>query len=290
MAWFDGILEAGGEALKGAGANLLESGLGCWKACSDMVIGYCTQDPTSLGPWRTISVLYGSFLGVGASLMTLYFVMGWLRESVDIRTTFTAENLFKMFIRLIITAALLDGALTLIVQLLRLGGLLAAQVGAQIQTDYNVSEIFDAITEGMEGGDMLGAGFVCLLGGLLGFVAIIVSGVSILLTVLTRFFKIFMTIPFAPPALASFAGGHGLSQSGISWLKTFFSYCLEVVAIGLALLISFLFFRGNNSYFNADAQSWAGVFLGILNVCLPMLTAVACVKGAEMTVRRALGL
>lgn len=291
MSFFEEAFEAAGNGLVSAGEGMMEAGIDVWKACADSVLRYCTQDPTGMGTvWTNVTRLYDVFLGIGASLVSLYFVIGFLNESIDIRNNFTLENTFRFFIRFALAASALTNALSLIQSFMRISALLAGEVGLTVTTNYSANDIFDPIVDGAEGAEMLGVGFLCLIGGLIGMMVIAVSGVLIILSVLTRFFKIFMCIPFAPPALASFAGGQGLSQSGISWIKAFAGYCLETVVIALALMLAFSFFASGNQFFNVERDGFSGVVLGILNICMPMITAVACVKGAEGILRKTLGL
>ena len=130
-----------------------------------------------------------------------------------------------------------------------------------------------------------------LIGGLIGGMVIIVCGVSIVLAVLSRLFKLLLCIPFAPVAFAGFAGGGEFSQSGIAWIRTFIGYALEAVVIALAITISFGLFK-DASLFSTGSKDTGVVamVLMICEYCMPMITASACVKGAEITVRRCLGL
>lgn len=288
MAWYDGICQTVGESLASVGEQCMDAGLEVWKKSAELVVDYCTQDPARMGAWSVIKNTYDAFLGIGASLMVLYFVMGWLRESIDIRNSFTLENMFRFFIRLSLTASFMSNGLTLIKEIMHLSALLAAEIGAAITADYSAAGIFEALTSSAEGPEYLGVGILCMLGGFIGMLIIMVSGITILLSVLGRFFKVFICIPFAPIALSSFAGGQGLSQSGISWIKTFLGYCLEVVVITLSLVIAFKLFNGRTFFGTADG--WTGVVLSICEICMPLVTAVACVKGAEPIVRKCLGL
>lgn len=284
------LLDSIGQGMVDAGESCMDAGIGVWKACAAIVMDYCTQDPASFtGVWKNVNGIYSMFMGIGASLLTLYFVIGWVKEATDLKAQFTMDHIFLHLIRLILTGAGMMNALNMIKTFMRLSGLLAAQVGMSIATDYDASNLFGQLTEGVTGGALFGTGILCMIGGFIGMMVILVSGICIVLSVLNRFFKIFMCIPFAPVALASFAGGRGLSQSGISWIKTFLAYCLEAVVIALALLVAFSFFQNRSDIFSA-ADGWAGTVLGICNICLPMLAAVGCVKGAEGILRKMLGL
>ena len=61
--------------------------------------------------------------------------------------------------------------------------------------------------------------------------------------------------------------------------------------IALAIRISFgLFSDGAMMAGSGNMSGALGAILTIVEYCLPMITACACVKGAEATIRRCLGL
>lgn len=286
----ENFCESVGKGLASGGEMVMQWGMDFWTAASTKVITYCTQNPVSFGgdgsAWGVVVTLYDSFKGIGVGLLTMYFLMGWLRESIDIRNNFSLENMFRFFLRLILTATAIDSLLTIIQEVLALSAGLALEVGAQMPDSVTVSGLFDSIMADQTGGGCVATGFICLIGGLVGGAVIIVCGFTILISVIGRFFKIYLVIPFAPMALASFAGGNGLSQSGISWIKTFLGYCLEIIVIALSLVISFTMFGDTNSFFGSEETA----ILRICEMIMPMIVAVTCVKGAETTVRKCLGL
>ena len=294
MGLLDGAFESIGKGLTKSGEDCLEAGLEVWQTGSTKVLEYCTTNPVTLGgaggPWSVIIPIYTSFKGIGVGLLTLYFVIGYLRESIDIRNNFTIENMFRFFIRLILTATLIDTIMSIIREVLGLAAGLAAEVGASVSSLDMPEGLFGAITEGVEGGAWIGTGFICFIGGLVGMFVVIICSFQLLMAVLGRFFKIYLIIPFAPIALASYAGGQGLSHSGTSWIKTFLGYCLEIVIIALALILSFTMFSSGTGIFSAETAGLTGVIFGICEIVVPVIVAVGCVKGAETTIQRALGL
>ena len=82
----------------------------------------------------------------------------------------------------------------------------------------------------------------------------------------------------------------GFYQMGIYWIKTFLGYALEAVVIALALRISFGLFADAALFQVESGTDAVSVILLICNYCMPMITASACLKGADTIVRRCLGL
>ena len=99
-----------------------------------------------------------------------------------------------------------------------------------------------------------------------------------------------LCIPFAPVALSTYAGGERFSATARAWIRTFIGYGLEAVTMVLAIAISFGLFRDASLFSSAGGGTAADVILSIMGMVLPMITACACIKGADTIVRRCLGL
>ena len=171
------------------------------------------------------------------------------------------------------------------------------QITESDEKKQTVDQVFDSMEESLkstgesEGSSWFSAGLIALIGGLVGMFTILVSGVELAITVIKRLFKVYMCIPFAPVALAGFAGGREFAQTGIAWLKTFTAYCLEAFVIALAIKLSFGLFASAALNFTIDsADITVQMMLAIFNLCMPMVATAACVKGADGVVRSCLGL
>ena len=294
-------LENLGRATMDVGNNGLLAGYHVWEKCCKITIDYLRADPVTAGGSAYAIVtgnLYSLSMGIASSLSILFFVIGWLRESIDVRNNFTLENMFRFFIRYILTATLIVNSLSFIRMVIDCSVSLvgAVDLSAKIMKGGNVKNVFADLISVLEKGNangtaFLGTGIICMIAGIFGAAVIVVCAVQLILSVLSRLFKLYLCIPFAPVALSSFAGGASLSVSGISYLKTLFAYTLEAVVIAIAIKISFGLFSGG-SFLGTGAKTGTaiGAVLTIVEYCLPMVTACACVKGAEAIIRRCLGL
>ena len=294
----DSALKSVGSGMMDTGEWMLQGGYGMWKSCSEVTMKYVQKNPMSqTNAWSIVTgSIYSLSLGIAASLAVLFFVMGWLRESIDIRNNFTLENTFRFFVRFAITASLIVNSLALVNGITQCATAVVSTMNAQMQ-ETSAEGIFDDLRQAIEednsadGGTWLAIGFGSMIGGLLGGLVIIVCAVTLVLSVLSRLFKLLLCIPFAPVAFAGFAGGAEFSQSGIAWLRTYIGYALEAVVIALAISISFGLFQDASLFGTSGTEvNVVTLILQICEYCMPMITACACVKGAEMTVRRCLGL
>lgn len=294
----DSALESVGSGMMDTGEWMLQGGYAVWQSCSALTMEYVKKSPMAqTNAWAIVTgPVYSLSLGIAASLAVLFFVMGWLRESIDIRNNFTLENTFRFFVRFAITASLIVNSLALVNGITECATAVVSTMNTQMK-EVDADGIFDDLRASIEeddaadGGTWLAIGFGSMVGGLLGGLVIIVCAVTLVLSVLSRLFKLLLCIPFAPVAFAGFAGGAEFSQTGIAWLRTFIGYALEAVVIALAISISFGLFQDANLFGTAGTEAtMVTLILQICEYCMPMITACACVKGAEMTVRRCLGL
>ena len=283
-------LENLGRATMDVGNNGLLAGYSVWKKCCKITTDYLKVSPVTGGgnAWSIVTGnLFNISMGIAASLSILFFVIGWLNESIDVRNNFTLENMFRFFIRYIITATLIVNSLALVRGTVDCSTALVSVVNVS-SSSMTGTEVEDDDANGTQ---WLGTGIISMIAGLFGGIVILVCGVQLILAVLSRLFKMYLCIPFGPVALSSFAGGHTISQTGISWIRTLLAYALEAVVIAIAIRISFGLFADGGSMVSSEGASGAlGAILTIVEYCLPMITACACVKGAEATVRRCLGL
>ena len=294
-------LENLGRATMDVGNNGLLAGYNVWEKCCRITVNYLKVNPVSGGgkAWQTVTgSLFSVSMGIAASLSILFFVIGWLNESIDVRNNFTLENMFRFFVRYVITATLVVNSLALVRGTMDCATALVSVVDVSegAMDGQSVENVFTGLTDAMEeeeasGTAWLGTGIISMIAGLFGGIVILVCGVQLILAVLSRLFKMYLCIPFGPVALSSFAGGQTISQTGISWIRTFLAYALEAVVIALAIRISFGLFADGAVLTGGEGATGAiGAILTIVEYCLPMITACACVKGAEAAIRRCLGL
>lgn len=110
-----GAMEAVGSGMMDAGNFFLKGGYSVWGNFSKVAMRYVQQQPESLGAWQVVTgSVYTLSTGIAASLSVLFFVLGWMRNSVEIRNNFSIDEVFKFCIRYVLTAGLIVNALSLI--------------------------------------------------------------------------------------------------------------------------------------------------------------------------------
>ena len=127
--------------------------------------------------------------------------------------------------------------------------------------------------------------------GIVFLVVAVVCACTILLTVYMRYLEIFMLMAAYPIAIPTIAGGQGISQTAIAWVKTYLSKIFASVAIVLAIMIAGS--MTNNLLFIDYVTDTSALFDGAYDCILNMLTMVAlagAAKGTDTFLRRAFAL
>ena len=274
-----------------SGANgLVEIGCNIWNNCAAVATALLGKTPGGLSPeaYQFVTLrLYPIFLALGTALLNLFFVIGYLRNSIDIRQSLTLENSLLLFVRLVVANAVVVSVLTWIPRLFAWAADLVARIAG---LTGNTS----AALGNLKADQILGDATVTGLGGVpalilsLLFMALVaVSGLMICLTVFKRIFNLYLIIPMAPIALSTIAGGQGISQTAYSYIRTFLSICFECVLIAIILAIG--------GYFIGDVDLFQGKYADgptaeLVEAMLSVTMVSAAVRGADSFIRRAFGL
>lgn len=250
-----------------------------WNASVGIVQNLLLVSPNSVSggiPWSIVSRMYPYFYAIASSLLVLFFVIGYCRENIDLRQPLTMEKTVTMFLRLIISNGVMAGVLTYIPVIFSAGISLAELVTGTAYEPMTVENITEEWS------------FMGFLVGLFTILIAAACSMILIVTVYMRFVKILLLIPLAPVAMSTFAGGGGLSQSGVAWIKAFLSYVFEIVVIAVALALSNALVQGDLIGSGVDFGS--GYTRVGFNMIISMLVTVGSVKGAEEVLRRSLSL
>lgn len=90
--------------------------LAFWNDKVGMVFDLLKQSPTTFkggGPWAIVEQVEPIFVGVGSSLVVLFFVIGFCSESVDVREDMRFEVILRMLMRVGIAEWLVANNITI---------------------------------------------------------------------------------------------------------------------------------------------------------------------------------
>lgn len=264
---------------------LIQAGCAIWNWCMKLVAMQFAISPTTIGggePWEDIvQNIYPGFLAIGATLVCIWCMVAFCRESVDLRQAFTQEKAIYILIKLILANFVMVSVLSWIPLFFSMAtGLSMGDIQA---AEFNATEIsLDS------GGIFAMTQITTWLLSLVFLIASAVCGFTIISTVYRRVIDLMLLVPLAPIALSSAAGGMGVSRSAGAWVRTFLATNFQIVVIGLALRIGCKVI-GNGTILT-DQVSITFSFIHIFEMVFCMVLLVGLVKGAEGLLRRAFAL
>lgn len=98
-----------------SGKDFFETAGYAWNDMMKLAADVLTKNPSSgtyKDVWENISTIYTTLNVVAVSLLCIFFLYGFCRDSCDLHTDLTFERTIKMFIRLIITSNVMSMALS----------------------------------------------------------------------------------------------------------------------------------------------------------------------------------
>ena len=294
----DSIARGAADLLMSGAENIVSWILEIWRVIAGVVGGYTSTSAAQFNPasWAHVTSdgVSGLSRTIGTSLVVVFFLFSWVRETSDLRNNLHPEYLFKLVIRLVIAEALVSNVLAIAQAVMSFSVSWVSQVIVRSSTELEgTREIFSGIRDSMDeigAWEAAGLALAILLFSLVLTICIAVSAFQIILYVVKRFFKVYVALPFGAPCLASVAGGERMWQPAISWMKTFLVYNLEAVVIALAVGLSFTAF-GNIGTTFADPGGGPAItcLVKMVGIAMPFLSCSAITTGAEEIIRRFIG-
>ena len=217
----------------------LNSALEMWNGRLEEIWQLITTSPENFkggGIWNVIVGINGGLKAVGYALLVLFFVMGIVKTCGSFAEMKKPELAFKCFIRFVLAQAAVTWGMELMTGAFRVAqGMVTTIIDSSGLTAMSASALPDEMTSIIEDVgfiDSIPLWAVTLLGSLF----IWVLSLVMILTVYSRFFKLYIATAIAPVPLASFAGQPS-SSIGIAFLKSYAAICLEGCVIVLACVI-----------------------------------------------------
>lgn len=237
--------------------------------------------------WGVIQSIHSGLKAIGYGLLVLFFVIGVVKTCGSFTEIKRPEVAVKMFVRFALAEAAITYGMELLMAVLSICQGVISKImtssGISGQSALSLPGTMITVIESVGFLDSIPLWIVALLSSLL----ITVLSFVVVLTVYSRFFKLYFHAAIAPVALASFAGQP--SQSiGISFLKSYTGVCLEGAIIVLACVIFSVFATSAPAVSGTTAVNMVWSYIGEL--VFNLLVLVGAVRLADTTVKQMLGL
>jgi hypothetical protein len=239
--------------------------------------------------WSVIQSINGALQATAYGLLVLFFVMGVMQTCGSFTEMRRPELVFKTFIRFALAKAAISYCLELLTAVFQIiQGAANTIIGASGLSATNPVELPEQMSDIIQDVGLLESiplWAVTLLGSLM----IWVLSLVMVLTVYSRFFKLYMATAIAPLPLSTFAGQPS-SSVGKAFLKSYAAICLEGCIVVLACVI-FSQFAATAPTIADDTLAPATIVWNYVGeLIFNMLVLVGTIKLSSQIVRELMGL
>ena len=270
----------------------LNSALGTWNGKLAEIWQILSTTPEEFkggGVWTVIQGINGALQAIGCALLVLFFVMGIVKTCSSFTELKKPEMVFKCFIRFVLAQAAVTHGMELMTALFKVAqGMISTIMtasGMSALTDTTLPSEMVTIIEDVGFLESIPLWAITLLGSLF----IWVLSLIMILTVYSRFFKLYLATAIAPIPMASFAGQPS-SSIGVAFLKSYAAICLEGCIIVLACVIFSAFATTPPAIADDTLAAATIVWNYVGEVLFNMLVLVGCIKMSDRLIRELMGL
>lgn len=241
------------------------------------------------GVWAVMLNINDALKATGYALLVLFFLMGIVKTCGSFTELKKPEQVFKCFIRFALAQAAITWGLDIMLALFNIAqgaaGTIMTASGLTAGTPMALPDELVDIIEEVGFIESIPLWAITLLGSLFIWVLALVM----VLTVYSRFFKLYMATAIAPLPLASFAGQPS-SSVGVAFLKSYAAICLEGCVIVLACVIFSGFAASPPALADSSNAAATIVWSYVGELIFNMLVLVGAVKMSDRLIRELLGL
>lgn len=237
--------------------------------------------------WRVMVSINGALQSVGLALLVLFFLVGVVKTCGSFTDVKRPETAFKLLVRFVLAKAVITYGMELMMSLFTIvQGVMHTIIGQAGVTMGDGAVLPDEIRTAV--GEV---GFFQSIPlwavSLIGCLVIIVLGFILILTVYSRFFKLYLYTAIAPIPLSSFAGEPS-SSIGKSFIKSYAAVCLEGAVIVIACVIFSVL--ASTPSVHPDSTAVTMLWSYIVSVVFNMLILVGVIRMSDKIIREMMGL
>ena len=270
----------------------LNSALGTWNDKLAEIWTLVSTTPENFkggAVWTVITGINGALQAIGCALLVLFFVMGIVKTCSSFTELKKPEMVFKCFIRFVLAQAAVTHGMELMTALFKVAqGMISTIMtasGLSALTDTTLPSEMVTIIEDVGFLESIPLWAITLLGSLF----IWVLSLIMILTVYSRFFKLYLATAIAPIPMASFAGQPS-SSIGVAFLKSYAAICLEGCVIVLACVIFSAFASSPPAIADDTLAAATIVWNYVGEILFNMLVLVGAIKMSDRLIRELMGL
>jgi len=269
--------------------SLLEMVFGFWNNQVSLVFAMLGQSPVHFkggGPWAIIQGINPIFVGVGSSLVVLFFVIGFCSESVDVREEMRFEVMLRLLIRLVLAEWFVANCVTIMKAFFTSIGNWVSMLAGESASTLNINSEQAEVIRNLG----FGEGLIMLILACLLSIIIIICGFFLIYTVYFRFLRLLVIVPMGAIAFSTMGGNRNVSHTALTFSKYFLCVCFEAVTMAVAILICNAFINAGLPAFTGGYADWTKTLIYLCEMTFAVALTVGSVKGAQTLTSKAFGL
>ena len=232
----------------------LENALATWNeklAEIWQLVSMTPQEFKGGGIWNIVVQINDALQAIGYGLLVLFFAMGLFKNTVNFQELRRPEAALRYFLHFVAAKAAVTYCMPLMLAVFEIcGGVVSTVAGQMGGMAGNVGTLPGEISAAIGNVGFL-ASIPLWLVTILGSLFITVLSFILIMTVYSRFFKLYIYTALAPVPIAAF-GSSETAATGKAFLKGYVGVCLEGAVIVLSCLIY-------SAYIMAIKSSWKSV-------------------------------
>lgn len=269
----------------------LQNALNTWSNKMSEIVELITQSPEEFkggGIWAIILDINGALQAIGLALLVLFFLVGVMKTCGSFAELKRPEVAVKTLVRFAIAKAVVTYGLELMNAIFSIiQGVISRVLAAANMGGTDALMLPESIRSAVEDSGFIKSIPIWIVS-LIGSLLITVLAFIMILTVYSRFFKLYLYTAIAPVPLSTFAG-EPLQSVGKSFIRSYAAVCMEGAVIVVACVVFSAFLMAEpavNTSASAVSQIWSYVGEMVFN----MLVLVGAVKMADRVVREMMGI
>lgn len=271
--------------------EILNKALGTWSHYLALIWDLLTTSPAEFKDgaiWTIMVNIHSGIKGIAYGLLVLFFVVGVMKTTTNFSELKRPEQALKLFLRFAIAKGVVTYSMDLMQAIFRIIQGIMHQIYASSGTVFDGNlELPNALRDKIYSVgffDSIPLWLVSLIGALL----VAVLSCVILLTVYSRFFKLYMYTAIAPVPMASLAG-EGTTNIGRQFINGYAGVCLQGAIIILACII-YSVFATSLPTVDASASATSAVWSYLLELIVNLLVLVGAIRMSDRIIHEMIGM
>lgn len=223
-----------------------------WNSLMQIAMTLFTTSPKLAGggsPYATVHTIYNAIADATVPIATVFFIIAIYKSVVSSPPGQQAQRFLQDALRYCIILYIAANMWNIMGYIIEFTDGITARISASGRYTLSVSGDMERIIDEClklpafelsgewlsEFWNTIGCSLLFLIGGIVLLFIMVASCLSIISSAFQRILKPLMILPFAGIAIALGAGGHDISRSLLTYIKTFFGFCISGALMVIAV-------------------------------------------------------